>query len=419
MRVRKSTFYNIDWFTVFIYLLLIFIGWINIYSAVYDDTHQNIFDLSQRYGKQLVWIGASIIIAFILILIDSKLFSTFSYLIYILSLLSLIAVLLIGTKIAGSRSWFQLGEFALQPSEFAKFATSLALAKFLSGLNRSLLKFKDLILSGIIIAVPALLILLQPDMGSALVYLAFIMVLYREGLSAKFILFGLLAIILFLATLLINKYLVIAIYFGFIFIYYLKHFRLKGSLPILLIVFTLGSAYIYSTDYVFENILEPHQKKRINILIGKESDPRGAGYNVNQSKIAIGSGGFSGKGYLKGTQTKFNFVPEQSTDFIFCTIGEEWGLVGSSMVIILFLSLFSRLIILAERQRSVYSRIYGYSVASILFFHFIVNIGMTIGLVPVIGIPLPFISYGGSSLWSFTILLFIFIRQDASRLEIL
>lgn len=419
MRVRKSTFYNIDWFTVFIYLLLIFIGWINIYSAVYDDTHQNIFDLSQRYGKQLVWIGASIIIAFILILIDSKLFSTFSYLIYILSLLSLIAVLLIGTKIAGSRSWFQLGEFALQPSEFAKFATGLALAKFLSGLNRSLLKFKDLILSGIIIAVPALLILLQPDMGSALVYLAFIMVLYREGLSAKFILFGLLAIILFLATLLINKYLVIAIYFGFIFIYYLKQFRLKGSLPILLIVFTLGSAYIYSTDYVFENILEPHQKKRINILIGKESDPRGAGYNVNQSKIAIGSGGFSGKGYLKGTQTKFNFVPEQSTDFIFCTIGEEWGLVGSSMVIILFLSLFSRLIILAERQRSVYSRIYGYSVASILFFHFIVNIGMTIGLVPVIGIPLPFISYGGSSLWSFTILLFIFIRQDASRLEIL
>lgn len=419
MRVRKSTFYNIDWFTVFIYLLLIFIGWINIYSAVYDDTHQNIFDLSQRYGKQLVWIGASIIIAFILILIDSKLFSTFSYLIYILSLLSLIAVLLIGTKIAGSRSWFQIGEFALQPSEFAKFATGLALAKFLSGLNRSLLKFKDLILSGIIIAVPALLILLQPDMGSALVYLAFIMVLYREGLSAKFILFGLLAIILFLATLLINKYLVIAIYFGFIFIYYLKHFRLKGSLPILLIVFTLGSAYIYSTDYVFENILEPHQKKRINILIGKESDPRGAGYNVNQSKIAIGSGGFSGKGYLKGTQTKFNFVPEQSTDFIFCTIGEEWGLVGSSMVIILFLSLFSRLIILAERQRSVYSRIYGYSVASILFFHFIVNIGMTIGLVPVIGIPLPFISYGGSSLWSFTILLFIFIRQDASRLEIL
>lgn len=419
MRVRKSTFYNIDWFTVFIYLLLIFIGWINIYSAVYDDTHQNIFDLSQRYGKQLVWIGASIIIAFILILIDSKLFSTFSYLIYILSLLSLIAVLLIGTKIAGSRSWFQIGEFALQPSEFAKFATGLALAKFLSGLNRSLLKFKDLILSGIIIAVPALLILLQPDMGSALVYLAFIMVLYREGLSAKFILFGLLAIILFLATLLINKYLVIAIYFGFIFIYYLKHFRLKGSLPILLIVFSLGSAYIYSTDYVFENILEPHQKKRINILIGKESDPRGAGYNVNQSKIAIGSGGFSGKGYLKGTQTKFNFVPEQSTDFIFCTIGEEWGLVGSSMVIILFLSLFSRLIILAERQRSVYSRIYGYSVASILFFHFIVNIGMTIGLVPVIGIPLPFISYGGSSLWSFTILLFIFIRQDASRLEIL
>ncbi len=419
MRIRESTFYNIDWLTVFIYLLLIFIGWINIYSAVYDEAHQNIFDVSQRYGKQLIWIGASIVISFILLMIDSKLFLTFSYLIYILSLLSLIAVLLIGTKIAGSRSWFQIGEFALQPSEFAKFATGLALTKFLSGLNRSLLNFKNLIISGTIIAVPASLILMQPDTGSALVYFAFMIVLYREGLSAKFILVGLLAIILFLATLLLNKYLVIAIYFGFIFIYYLKNFRLKGSLPILIIVFTLGSAYVYSVDYVFENIFEHHQKKRINVLIGKESDPKGAGYNVNQSKIAIGSGGFSGKGYLKGTQTKFNFVPEQSTDFIFCTIGEEWGFVGSSMVIILFLSLFSRLIILAERQRSVYSRIYGYSVASILFFHFIVNIGMTIGLAPVIGIPLPFISYGGSSLWSFTILLFIFIRQDASRLEIL
>ncbi|MCP4550649.1 MAG: rod shape-determining protein RodA [Bacteroidetes bacterium] len=419
MRIRESTFYNIDWLTVFIYLLLIFIGWINIYSAVYDEAHQNIFDVSQRYGKQLIWIGASIVISFILLMIDSKLFLTFSYLIYILSLLSLIAVLLIGTKIAGSRSWFQIGEFALQPSEFAKFATALALTRFLSGLNRSLLNFKDLIISATIIAVPALLILMQPDTGSALVYFAFMIVLYREGLSAKFILIGLLAIILFLATLLLNKYLVIAIYFGFIFIFYLKNFRLKGSLPILIIVLTLGSAYVYSVDYVFENIFEPHQKKRINVLIGKESDPKGAGYNVNQSKIAIGSGGFSGKGYLKGTQTKFNFVPEQSTDFIFCTIGEEWGLVGSSMVIILFLSLFSRLIILAERQRSVYSRIYGYSVASILFFHFIVNIGMTIGLAPVIGIPLPFISYGGSSLWSFTILLFIFIRQDASRLEIL
>ncbi len=225
------------------------------------------------------------------------------------------------------------------------------------------------------------------------------------------------AIVLFITTLLLNKFLVIAILFAGMFLFYLKYRKNKGSFIALIILFIVGAAYIYSVDYAFENFLEPHQKKRINVLIGKESDPRGAGYNVNQSKIAIGSGGFSGKGFLDGTQTKFNFVPEQSTDFIFCTVGEEWGLLGSTFVILLFLTLLIRLIVLAERQRSVFSRIYGYGVASIFFFHFLVNIGMTIGLAPVIGIPLPFLSYGGSSLWAFTILLFIFVRQDASRLE--
>ncbi len=417
MRARKGTLYNVDWITALIYLMLIIIGWINIYSAVYDESHQSIFDVSQRYGKQLIWILASLALAFAILLIDAKLFSVFSYLIYIIGILVLLGVLILGTRVSGSQSWFHIGGFSLQPSEFAKFATALALAKFLSGLNVNLRRFSTIFQAGLIIIIPALIILLQPDTGSALVFGSFLIVLYREGLSSKFLVFGFIAIVLFIATLLLNKFLVISIFFVILFLYYLKLRKVKRIFWATFVVFLLGSSYIYSVDYAFENILEPHQKKRINVLIGKESDPQGAGYNVNQSKIAIGSGGLSGKGFLKGTQTKFNFVPEQSTDFIFCTVGEEWGLLGSAFVIFLYLTLLIRIIILAERQRSSFSRIYGYGVASILFFHFIVNIGMTIGLAPVIGIPLPFLSYGGSSLWAFTICLFIFIRQDASRLE--
>ncbi len=417
MRARKGTFYNIDWITIFIYLILVIIGWVNIYSAVYDESHSSIVDMSQRYGKQLMFIIAALMLAFIILLVDVKLFSAFSFVIYIITILFLLSVLVIGTKIAGAKSWFQLGGFGLQPAEFAKFATALVLAKYLSGLNVNLLKFSSLFKAGLIIVLPAALIILQPDTGSALVFASFILVLYREGLSSKILLFALMAIILFIATLMINKFIVLAVLFSIIFFIYLKLRKRKGSLFILLLIFIMGSAYVYSVDYAFENILEPHQKTRINVLIGKELDPKGAGYNVNQSKIAIGSGGLSGKGFLQGTQTKFNFVPEQSTDFIFCTVGEEWGLLGSTFLIILFTTLIIRLIILAERQRSAFSRIYGYGVASIFFFHFIINIGMTIGLAPVIGIPLPFLSYGGSSLWAFTILLFIFIRQDASRLE--
>ena len=417
MRARKGTLYNVDWITVLIYVILVIIGWVNIYSAVYDESHQSIFDTSQRYGKQLIWIIASLVLAFAILLIDAKLFSVFSYFIYIVGIVVLLGVLVLGTRIAGSQSWFHIGGVGLQPSEFAKFATALALAKFLSGLHINLRRFSTILQAGLIVLVPAMIIMLQPDTGSALVFGSFLIVLYREGLSGKFLLFGFMAVILFIATLLLNKFLVIAILLSILFLYYLKVRKIKKSFLALLIVFIVGSFYIYSVDYAFENILEPHQKKRISVLIGKESDPQGAGYNVNQSKIAIGSGGLSGKGFLKGTQTKFNFVPEQSTDFIFCTVGEEWGLLGSSFVIFLYLSLLIRIIILAERQRSAFSRIYGYGVASILFFHFIINIGMTIGLAPVIGIPLPFLSYGGSSLWAFTICLFIFIRQDASRLE--
>lgn len=419
MRSRKSIFNNIDWLTVLLYLILVFVGWISIYSAVYDEAHHSIFDTTQRYGKQLIWIAAACVLALTILMIDSKFFSTFSYLFYGLGILSLLAVLVIGTKISGSRSWFQFGSFGLQPSEFAKFFTCLALAKYLNAFNVSLNRFKHIFYSGVIIATPALLILLQPDTGSTLVFVSLILVLFREGLSGKFLIIGLSAIILFVLTLLLNKFFVFGGLFVVLSLFFFYLSRTKRNIYSLILILLIGGGYIFSVDYTFENVLQSHQKKRINILIGKETDPRGAGYNVNQSKIAIGSGGLAGKGFLKGTQTKFNFVPEQSTDFIFCTIGEEWGFLGSLFVIVLFLILLARLIKIAERQRSAFSRIYGYGVASIIFFHFMINIGMTIGLAPVIGIPLPFISYGGSSLWAFTILLFILLRQDATRLEML
>lgn len=419
MRERQGILQNIDWITVLLFLLLVFIGWINIYSAVYNDEHSNIFDFSQRYGKQLIWIFAAMGIAFIIMLIDATFFTTFSYLIYSLSILSLLAVLLIGTEIAGSKSWFQFGSIAIQPAEFAKFATCLAIAKYLSTFNVSLSRFRSKIIASIIILLPASLVLLQNDTGSALVYAAFILVLFREGLTGNILLIGLLLAFLFVITLLSSKLLIIALLFltALLMLYFMK--RSKKNIIVLFSMLVIASAFVYSVDYAFENVLESHHKKRINVLLGKELDLRGAGYNVHQSKIAIGSGGIAGKGFLNGTQTKYDFVPEQDTDFIFCTIGEEWGYLGSLVVIALFITLLLRIIMLAERQRSNFSRIYGYGVASIIFFHFMINIGMTIGLLPVIGIPLPFISYGGSSLWAFTILLFIFIRQDASRLELL
>lgn len=419
MRERQGILQNIDWITVLLFLLLVFIGWINIYSAVYNDEHSNIFDFSQRYGKQLIWIFAAMGIAFIIMLIDATFFTTFSYLIYSLSILSLLAVLLIGTEIAGSKSWFQFGSIAIQPAEFAKFATCLAIAKYLSTFNVSLSRFRSKIIASIIILLPASLVLLQNDTGSALVYAAFILVLFREGLTGNILLIGLLLAFLFVITLLSSKLLILALLVltALLMLYFMK--RSRKNIIVLFSMLVIASAFVYSVDYAFENVLESHHKKRINVLLGKELDLRGAGYNVHQSKIAIGSGGITGKGFLNGTQTKYDFVPEQDTDFIFCTIGEEWGYLGSLVVLALFITLLLRIIMLAERQRSNFSRIYGYGVASIIFFHFMINIGMTIGLLPVIGIPLPFISYGGSSLWAFTILLFIFIRQDASRLELL
>ncbi len=419
MRQQRSIIQNLDWITILLYVLLVLIGWVNIYAAVYDEQHSSILDMTQNYGRQLIWILTSVVLALVILIIDAKFFSTFAYVIYFLVLFLLIGVLLGGREIAGSKSWFQIGSFSLQPAEFAKFATTLALAKYLSKIDLDITKLSTKVIAAAIIFIPAGLVLLQHDTGSALVFTALVLVLFREGLSGNLLILGLVVGVLFVLALLFNKFILIGFLAAnaLLVIWLFKDLRKKWIWVAGLLM--LASAYIYSVDYAFENVLEPHQKKRINVLLGKETDIHGAGYNINQSKIAIGSGGFAGKGFLKGTQTKFKFVPEQSTDFIFCTVGEEWGFIGSFVVISLFIGLMVRIIIIAERQRSKFSRIYGYGVASILFFHFAVNIGMTIGLFPVIGIPLPFISYGGSSLWGFTILLFIFIRQDSVRLELL
>lgn len=419
MRDRNNVLKNIDWMLVGLYFALVFMGWVSVYAAVYNTEHTSIFDLSQRYGKQALWIATSIVLIFVILMIDMKFFTSFAYVIYGATLLLLIAVLVLGKEVAGSKSWIEIGSFALQPSEFAKFATNLALAKYLSNVQLNLKDIKQVLRAGIIILAPAGLIFLQNDTGSALVYFTFILVLYREGFSGNFLILGFLLALVFVLTLLVGT-LTMIIAIGIIaFLLFLLMKKIRKNIFTLVGVLILSAGFVFSIDYAFENILQEHHRTRIDVLLGKKTDYRGAGYNVHQSLIAIGSGGASGKGFLQGTQTKYNFVPEQSTDFIFCTVGEEWGYIGTSVVVILFLMLLIRIIIVAERQRSSFSRIYGYGVASILFFHFAVNIAMTIGLAPVIGIPLPFFSYGGSSLWSFTILLFIFIKMDSYRLELL
>ncbi len=419
MRHQGGILQNIDRWMVIIFMLLVAMGWLSIYAAVYNDEHQSIMDLSQNYGKQAIWIGGALLIALSILIIDGKFFAAFSYPIYILFILLLLVVLIVARDVKGAVSWIDIGSFKLQPSEFAKFATNMALAKFLSTLDIRMKDMKTKVISLLIISLPAVLILLQNDTGSALVYASFIFVLYREGLSGNILIFGFVAAVLFVLTLLVPQYILFGVIGGIALVFYFFVRKKRQNILIIAAGALIASAIVFSVDYSFNHILQEHQRTRINVLLGKEIDPKGAGYNVNQSKIAIGSGGFFGKGFLQGTQTKFDFVPEQSTDFIFCTVGEEWGFAGSALVIGLFMLLLWRIIYVAERQRSQYSRIYGYGVACILFFHLMVNIGMTVGLAPVIGIPLPFFSYGGSSLWSFTILLFVFIKLDAYRLEIL
>jgi len=419
VRYRENISGNIDWVTVAIYLALVTMGWLSIFTASAGEDVADLFDITTRYGKQLMWIGLAALLALTIMVIDAKFFSTFSFVFYFGMLLILIGVLFFGSTVAGSKSWFKIGGFAIQPAEFAKFATALAMAKYLSTLNIDMGKLKTKLLSLTILIAPALLILLQNDTGSALVYFSFVIVLFREGFSGLLLIAGIIMAVLFIVTLLFSELYVVAVLVALTIIIFLLFKTFRRHWKSILGILILSSAFVFSVNYAFENILEPHQKKRINVLLGIEQDLRGAGYNVNQSKIAIGSGGFSGKGFRKGVLTRYNFVPEQSTDFIFCTVGEEWGFIGVTVVILLYLTLLIRIVLLAERQRSKFSRIYGYGVASILFFHFAVNIGMTIGLAPVVGIPLPFFSYGGSSLWAFTVLLFIFIKLDANRLNVL
>lgn len=470
---RGNIFVTLDWTTVIVYFALVFLGWINIYSAVYDDTYSSIFDFSQRYGKQLVWIGAAVFLIVIILITDSKFYSAFSYPLYGVGILLLISVLLFGIEVNSSKSWFEIGTFRMQPVEFTKITICLALAQFISSDGFSFNKPKKVGILALILALPIMLIFIQNDTGSALVFFVFVFVLFREGLNKVLFITAFVLIALFVLALVTNLEILfitiavaaviglaltngrkmqtqIIIYsfilyaaigivvfnyttifdakpvnlvltvIGVISIQWLIMFLVKKNKTLLLFFSLLVgvSLFVFSVDFLFNNVLQEHHQNRINELLGKNNDPLGVGYNVNQSKIAIGSGGFSGKGFLKGTQTKYNFVPEQSTDFIFCTIGEEWGFIGSSVVLFLFAFLIIRIIVLSERQRSPFSRIYGYGVASILFFHVAVNISMTIGLAPVIGIPLPFFSYGGSSLWAFTILLFIFLKLDSDRLQI-
>lgn len=420
-RRTNNIFKYIEWKFIFAYLFLVLVGWISIYAAVYDGEHSSIWDFSCRYGKQMIWIAASLVIALFVLVTDPKFFSQTSYLAYAVCIIMLMIVLVVGSNTKGARSWLGIGDFGIQPSEFAKIGTALALAKFLSAINVDMNNWQTKLTAIGIVFLPMTMVLLQNDTGSALVFLSFIFVLFREGLSSYVLILGAGAIVLFVLALLLNPYiLIISLAIIALISYLIIHRRNRKAKFIYFFgIFVFCSLVVLGVKFGYNEVLESHQKDRIEVLLGKKQDYKGVGYNVNQSKIAIGSGGMFGKGFLQGTQTKFNFVPEQDTDFIFCTIGEEWGFVGSAIIVFMFVWLCVKIIKVAERQRSNFARIYGYGIAGIIFFHFFVNIGMTIGLLPVIGIPLPFISYGGSSLWSFTLMLFIFIRQDASRGELM
>ena len=422
MNERNSIIGKIDWVIVLIYLALVMIGWFSIFSAKYNELHPSIFDFSMEYGKQLVWIGIALLMGFTILLIDAKFFNAFSLWIYIFFLASLFVVLVYGKATKGATSWIEFGPVKFQPSEFAKMATALALAGYLGRLDIDLQKRKHQIVAAVLVLIPMALVLLQNDTGSAIVFVSFTLVLYREGFPGTgwLMVAGVVAVLLFVFTLIWSQKIMYIILGGLLILtltYYL--ITKKKGLVKMLAVFACMFVFVFSVDYAFSKVLQEHQRNRILVLLGQLDDPKGVGYNVHQSKIAIGSGGFAGKGFLQGTQTKYDFVPEQHTDFIFCTVGEEGGFLGTAAVVLLYIALLVRIILMAERQRSTFSRVYGYAIAGILFVHVAINIGMTIGLVPVIGIPLPFLSYGGSSMLAFTIMLAIFVKQDAYRLNVL
>jgi len=411
---------KMDWITVALFTAIVFLGWLNIYAVTYDpESKISIFNLTINSGRQLLFIAGAVVIIMAILIIDMRFYETFAYIIYGLILFLLLLVPIIGKEVGGNKAWLGIGSFGVQPSEFAKFATALAVAKFIGSIGFRMDQMRNQIILFVMIGAPMLLILLQKDTGTALVFTVFTVVFFREGMAPFLIIAGIIAAIIFVLTLLVNEYYL----FVGIGVILISAIILGKKKPKRIAYLTAGAiaicGIIKSVDYVVTDVLKPHQQNRVKALINPDADPLGFGWNVTQSKIAIGSGGFLGKGFLQGTQTKFNFVPEQSTDFIFCTIGEEHGWVGSLFIMALFMSLMLRIIYLAERQKNRFARVYGYSVACIFFFHFAVNIGMTVGLFPVIGIPLPFFSYGGSGLWGFTILLFILLKLDVHRMQVL
>ncbi len=413
---NQSVSSNIDWIIVTIYMVMVVMGWLNIYSSSLADNENSFYDMSQFYGKQLFTIVLTIPLVIMVLSVDSKFYERFSVVIYTIALIAIAGLFVFGKEVNGQRNWYSFGSFGLQPSEFAKFATALALAKYLSDVQINLKKINHQIIALIIIFLPVLLIV-PHDPGSALIYFVFFFVLFREGLPSWYLWLGFIAIILFILSLLMQPiYIIILAFLVIAFVHY-KSRIIDRNLIVSAIVLVLISGFTFSTSYVFDSVLKQHHRDRFNILLGKQVDMKGVGYNINQSKIAIGSGGLFGKGYLEGTQTKGGFVPEQHSDYIFTTVGEEWGFVGSLVVIGLFLGLIFRIIYLAERQKTKFSRVFGYCVAAIFFIHFFVNTAMVLGIFPTIGVPLPFFSYGGSSLWAFSILLFIFLKMDANKVN--
>jgi len=408
---------SIDWITIILYILLVTMGWMNIYSATLPYEETSVFDSTQIYGRQLLFIAFTIPIILIILFSDAKMYERFSFIFYAIGIILLLGLFVFGVTKKGQTNWYQFGSFGLQPSEFVKIATALLLAKYLSFSQVNLKNTKHQLLAFSIILIPVFLILLQPDAGSAMIFIALIFVLNREGLPSWYLLSGVLTIVLFFAALLIKPYYIVLLLITIGSIHFIlskKNYRNPINHILIVMVFSM---FTYSVSYVYDSVLEPHQKDRIEVLLGRNVNLKKEGYNLNQSMIAIGSGGTTGKGYLEGTQTKGGFVPEQHTDYIFTTVGEEWGFAGSVTVILLFSTLFLRIIYLAERQKTKFSRIYGYCVATYLFTHFFVNIAMLIKLFPTIGVPLPYFSYGGSSLWAFTILLFIFVKLDANKIN--
>jgi len=402
------------------YLIMIVLGWLSIYAATYSETEYELFDFTTKYGKQFIWISLSFVLIIIILAIDKKFYEQFSGIIYLISMLSLVGLFIFGNNINGATSWYSFGSFGIQPSEFAKTATALAIANYLNERNQDLKKLNNQLKAFGIIFFPALLITLQPDPGSALVYGSLILVLYRFGLPLYYLVIGALALIFFITTLYFGYFITLMLAFTFITLFFI-YLKYKNKRFIyhnwfrFVLIYLFSSLFIFSVDYVFNNVFEQRHRDRFNILLGKNVDDQGIGYNTTQSVITIGSGGFNGKGFLQGDRTQGDFVPEQQTDYIYSTIGEEWGFVGSSLIIILFAAFLIRILFIADRQKSIFSKVFGYATVAIFFFHFTINIGMVIGLLPTIGIPLPFFSYGGSSLWGFTVLLFILIRLDADR----